>query len=178
MFCGFADPSINSNAKKPNPNLSVLEFLNSKPAYQGRVVAAFRTWDVFPFIFRSKQNGLKVHAAWQPVEDAPLTDRQRMMNEMLSLLPHYWADNTFDIVSMEYARVLPSPTSCACGWYIGLGESDEWGHGRRYDLYLDSAHNADRFLGEVVATVAKNARAPGQRHPCWSPPTTAEAIRG
>ena len=153
MFCGFADPSINSNAKKPNPNLSVLEFLNSKPAYQGRV-AAFCTWDVFPFIFRSKQNGLKVHAAWQPVEDAPLTDRQRMMNEMLSLLPHYWADNTFDIVSMEYARehlLRHKPRVL----YIGLGESDEWGHGRRYDLYLDSAHNADRFLGELWQLLQK-----------------------
>src|SRR5580700_9229219 len=57
MFCGFADPAINSNAKKPNPNLSVLEFLNGKPAYRDRV-AAFCTWDVFPSIFRSKQNGL------------------------------------------------------------------------------------------------------------------------
>src|SRR5262245_59332230 len=62
MFCGFADPAIDSNAKKLNPNLSVLEFLHSKPAFQGRV-AAFCTWDVFPFIFRSERNGLKVHAA-------------------------------------------------------------------------------------------------------------------
>src|SRR5579864_2381411 len=34
MFCGIADPRIDSNAKKPNPNLSVLEFLNGKSAYR------------------------------------------------------------------------------------------------------------------------------------------------
>jgi len=27
-----------------------------------------------------------------------------------------------------------------------LDETDEWAHGRRYDLYLDAAHRADRFL--------------------------------
>jgi hypothetical protein len=72
MFCGFADPAINSNAKKPNPNLSVLEFLYSKPAYKDRVVA-YCTWDVFPSIFRSERNGIKVHTAWDPVKDAPST---------------------------------------------------------------------------------------------------------
>ena len=82
MFCGFADPAIDSNAKKNNPNLSVLEFLNAKPAYRGKV-AAFATWDVFPFIFRSERNGLKVHAGWKPVEDAPLTNGQRSMNELM-----------------------------------------------------------------------------------------------
>ena len=147
MFCGFADPGITSNAKKHNPNLSVLEFLGSKPAYRDRV-AAFCTWDVFPFIFRSQKNGLKVHAAWEPVTEEPLSDRQRLMNSVLPDLPRYWPDNTFDVVTMEYSREhlrRHKPRVL----YIGLGETDEWGHGRRYDLYLDAARNADRFLGEL-----------------------------
>jgi phosphopentomutase len=32
---------------------------------------------------------------------------------------------------------------------IALGETDEWGHGRRYDLYLNAAHNADQFLAKL-----------------------------
>jgi hypothetical protein len=153
IFCGFADPGITSNAKKPNPNLSVLEFLNDKPAYKGKV-AAFCTWDVFPFIFRSERNGLKVHTDWKPIDDAPLTDRQRAMNETLPKLPRYWPDNGFDVISMEYARehlLRHKPRVM----YLGLGESDEWGHGRRYDLYLDSAHNADRYLSELWQTLQK-----------------------
>lgn len=151
MFCGVADPTIDSNAKKPNPNLSVLEFLHDKPRFRGRV-AAFCTWDVFPSIFRSERNGLKVHTAWTPIADVPLTDRQRLMNELLPRLPRYWADNTFDLVTMEYARahlVRHKPRV----FYIGLGETDEWGHGRRYDLYLDAAHNSDRFLADLWQTV-------------------------
>lgn len=153
MFCGFADPGIDSNAKKPNPNLSVLEFLHGKPAYRDRV-AAFCTWDVFPSIFRAAQNGLKVHTDWQPIDDAPLTDRQRFMNELLNRLPRYWPDNCFDVVTMEFARehlLRHKPRVL----YVGLGETDEWGHGRRYDLYLDSANKSDQYLAELWQTLQK-----------------------
>jgi hypothetical protein len=153
MFCGFADPAINSNAKKPNPNLSVLEFLHNKPGYKDRV-AAFCTWDVFPSIFRSERNGLKVHHSWEPIKDEPLSDRQRAINDMLAKLPRYWPDNTFDLVSMEFAREhirRHGPKVL----YIGLGETDEWGHGRRYDLYLGAANNSDKFLAELWQTLQK-----------------------
>jgi hypothetical protein len=151
LFCGFADPRIDANAQKDNPNLSVLEFLHRRPRFKDRV-AAFCTWDVFPFIFRSGTNGLKVHAGWVPIQDQPLSDRQRQVNEMMDRLPRYWRDNGFDVITMEAAaehlrrhkpRVL----------YIGLGETDEWGHGRRYDLYLGAAFNSDRFLAELWKTL-------------------------
>ena len=34
-------------------------------------------------------------------------------------------------------------------FFIGLGETDEWGHGRRYDRYLYAAHRADAFVRRV-----------------------------
>ncbi len=153
MFCGVADPAIKSNDKKNNTNLSVLEFLHARPGYKDRV-AAFCTWDVFPFIFRSERNGLKVHSGWRPVNDTPLTDRQRAMNDTLAKLPRYWPDNSFDAITMEFARehlVRHKPRVL----YIGLGETDEWGHGRRYDLYLDAASNSDRFLADLWQMLQK-----------------------
>jgi hypothetical protein len=147
MFCGIADPRINSNDKKDNPNLSVLEFLNAKPPFRGRVEAVC-TWDVFPFIFRSSRNGLPVHAGWTPFKDHPLSERARHLNEFMEQVPRYWPDNAFDVFTIEAARFavdLRRPRVL----YVGLGETDEWGHGRRYDLYLDSARNSDRFLGEL-----------------------------
>lgn len=153
MFCGFADPSINSNAKKPNPNMSVLEFLHGKSGYKDRV-AAFCTWDVFPSIFRVERSGLKIHYAREPIKDDPLSDRQRLMNEMLPKLPRYWADVAFDLSAMEFAREHVRRHGPRV-LYTGLGETDEWGHGRRYDLYLDAAHNADKFLAELWQAVQK-----------------------
>jgi hypothetical protein len=151
LFCGFADPTIKSNAKKANPNLSVLEFLHRKDPYKNRV-AAFCTWDVFPSIFRSASSGMKVHTDWKPIVDEPLTQRQAAMNATVAKLPRYWPDNAFDAVTMEFARehlLRHKPRVM----YIGLGETDEWGHGRRYDLYLDAAHNSDRYLAELWRTL-------------------------
>jgi hypothetical protein len=146
MFCGLADPRIDSNAKKDNPNLSVLEFLNGKPPFRGRVEAAC-TWDVFPSIFRVKQNGLPVHAGWEPFKGNKLSERERQANEYLEMMPRYWPDNAFDVFTMEAARSAVERRQPRV-LFVGLGETDEWGHGRRYDLYLDAANKADRFLAE------------------------------
>jgi hypothetical protein len=158
LFCGFGDPRIDSNAKRPNPNRSVLEFLAERPGFEGRV-AAFATWGVFPFIFRSAQNGLKVHAGWVPIDDPPLTDRQAQANRLVERLPRYWPDNVYDVVIMEAARehLLKHRPRLL---FIGLGETDEWAHGRRYDLYLNAAHQADGFLAELWGTVQST---PGYR---------------
>ncbi|MBY0525102.1 MAG: alkaline phosphatase family protein [Gemmataceae bacterium] len=147
LFCGLVDPRIDSNAKKDNPNLSVLEYLNDRPGFRGRVEAVC-TWDVFPSIFRVKQSGLPVHAGWEPLKGEKLTDRERHVNEWLERMPRYWKDNSFDVFAMEAARSAVERRKPRV-LYIGLGETDEWGHGRRYDLYLDAAHKADRFLAET-----------------------------
>ena len=36
--------------------------------------------------------------------------------------------------------------------YVMLGETDEWAHGRRYDLYLDAAQRNDRFIKHLWET--------------------------
>jgi hypothetical protein len=147
LFCGLVDDRVDANARKNNPNQSVLEFLNERPSFKDRV-AAYCTWDIFPYIFRSSQNRLKVISGWNPALQPPLTEKQRYLQQIMAKTPHYWGDNVFDVFTMELAeeelmqrkpRVL----------YIGLGETDEWGHGRRYDLYLRSAQNADRFVAQL-----------------------------
>jgi Type I phosphodiesterase / nucleotide pyrophosphatase len=160
MFCGFADERIKSNAKKDNPNPSVLEFLNGRPGFKDKV-AAFTSWDAFPAIFRSKENGLLVQAAWDPIVDEPLSDAQKKVNEELATVKRIWPDCAFDNTSMIAAqehlrrhkpRVL----------YVSLGETDEWGHGRRYDNYLDSAQKSDKFLADLWTTLQSDPQYRGK----------------
>lgn len=149
LFCGFPDPRIDSNSKVDNPNPSVFEFLNGRPRFRGRVEAA-ATWDVFPSILRSKRNGLPVAAGWEPVAGDRPTDRERALDEARELLPRYWPDNAFDLFACGAARSAFERRKPRV-LFLGLGETDEWGHGRRYDLYLDAAHKADRFLAGTWA---------------------------
>ena len=147
MLCGHPDSRINSNNKVPNPNVNVLEWLDSLPAYRGRV-AAYGTWDRLPFILNVGRSHLPVHSGWEPIADEPLTATEQELNRWLPDLPRVWDDDVFDVVAqrgaMEYIRKHQPRV-----FYLMLGETDEWAHMRRYDCYLEAAHQNDRFLGQL-----------------------------
>jgi hypothetical protein len=143
LLTGAADVRIDSNDKIPNPNVSVLEWLNGRPGFRGSV-AAFASWDVLPFILNVGRSSLPANGDGPPVRE-PHNDVERTMNDLTALLPPYWGNVRFDAVTMQGAldylktrkpRVL----------YVMLGDTDEWAHERRYDLYLDAANRGDRFL--------------------------------
>jgi hypothetical protein len=148
MFVGFADDdAIRSNDKFPNPHVNVLEFLHRTPGFADRV-AAIATWDVFPFILNAERAGFYVHAGIGPIADEPLTERQRHLNELIDDTVVLWNNNGIDALTLHAAREHLRKHKPRV-LYIGLGETDEWGHGRRYDLYLDAAHKADVFLARL-----------------------------
>lgn len=145
MFSGFADDErINSNQKLPNPNITVLEFLNGRPGLTGKV-GAVATWDVFPAILNAERSKIYVHAGLGPVPSTTPTDRERMLNELIGDAVVLWHDNQLDALTMQAAReyLLKDKPRVL---YIGLGETDEWGHARRYDRYLHAANRADDFV--------------------------------
>jgi hypothetical protein len=145
MFCGFADDEgIKSNNKIPNPHVSVLEFLNRRPGFEGRV-AAIATWDVFPFILNQPRSGIYCHAGIVPIPGDGLTDRERLLNDLIADTVRLWPDNQIDSLIMQAAREYLQRQKPRV-FFIGLGETDEWAHARRYDRYLYSAHRADAFL--------------------------------
>jgi hypothetical protein len=145
MFVGYTDDDrIKSNDKLPNPNVTVLEFLNRRPGFTGRV-SAVATWDVFPAILNTERSGVYVHAGIGAIRDGDLTPTETLLNEMIADAVVLWPNNQLDTITMQIAlehirkrkpRVL----------FVGLGETDEWGHGRRYDRYLHAAQRSDAFL--------------------------------
>jgi hypothetical protein len=150
MFSGAADPRVDSNDKVPNPNVTVLEWLNTRPGFQGRV-AAFGSWDVLPFILNVARSHLPVGSGFTPVP-RPKTDRERAINQLAEDLPPYWDYGPFD-APIVYAALECLRTDKPRVLYIMLGEGDEWAHAGRYDLYLDAAFRADRFIRRVWETL-------------------------
>ena len=150
MFAGAADPRVDSNDKVPNPNVTVLEWLNTRPGFQGHV-AAFGSWDVLPFILNVGRSHLPVGSGFTPVP-RPRTDRERAINELAADLPAYWDYGPFD-APIVYAALECLRTDKPRVLYVMLGEGDEWAHAGRYDLYLDAAYRADRFIRRVWETL-------------------------
>jgi hypothetical protein len=146
MLAGVADPRIDSNDKVPNPNVTVLEWLNRQPAFAGRV-AAFGSWDVLPSILNVDRSGIPAGSSFAPVP-SPSSDREREINELANDLPRYWTYGPFD-APIVYAALESLRTKQPRVLYIMLGEGDEWAHEGRYDLYLDATLRADRFIERV-----------------------------
>lgn len=150
MFAGHADPRIDSNNKVPNPNVTVLEWLNRRPGFKGRV-AAFGSWDVLPSILNAERSGITIGSGWKPVPGPP-TERGLAINELAADLPRLWGYGPPD-APIVYASIEHLRTHRPRVLYVMLGEGDEWAHEGRYDLYLDAAQRADRFIERIWKTV-------------------------
>lgn len=151
MLTGSADPRIDRNSYGPNPNVTVFEWLGHQPGFEGKV-AAFGSWDAFAEIFNRERAGIHVHAAWEaPFPDAA-TPTSRMLNQLYATTTRIWDGMTFDAylqaVVVEYlSRNQPRVL------YLGFGETDEWAHEGRYDLYLRAAHQVDQFIADLWRTL-------------------------
>jgi hypothetical protein len=152
MLAGVADPRVDSNDKIPNPNVTVLEWLNGLSAYRGRV-AAFGAWDVLPYIVNAERSRLPVGVGYPPVP-VPRTDRERAINDLADDLPPIWEGAPLDAPIM-HAAMECLRTRRPRVLYVMLGETDEWAHDNRYDLYLDAAFRSDRFIRRVWDTVQR-----------------------
>jgi hypothetical protein len=151
IFTGAADPAIDSNDKHENGNVSVLEWLHGHDDFHRRI-AAFGSWDRFPYILNSARSRIRVVAGWKPLVGRGLSTEERLLSRLISETPRIWDDCTYDTftfhAALEYfkrqrPRVL----------YIGLGETDEFGHAGRYDHYLHAAHHVDNYLRILWETV-------------------------
>ena len=150
IFCGFPDDRIDSNDKNDNPNVSVLEWLQNKPGYKGRI-AAFGAWDLFPYILNVPRSGLMVNAGYDPLNLSPMTPQLELLNR-LKVETGIWGGESLDAPTFRTAeeylkakrpRVL----------YLSMGETDEWAHGGRYDLYLKALHRVDEYVRQLWETV-------------------------
>jgi hypothetical protein len=158
LLAGFADARIDSNDKVPNANVTVLEWLNKRPGFEGRV-AAFGSWDCLPFIINRERSGLFIQAGFEPIPGERLTDRQAMFNELLrdvegpytgSCLDGFTFHAALDYLKTRKPRVM----------YVMFGETDEWAHDNKYGPYLRAARRFDRFVKALWE--AAQAIAPGR----------------
>lgn len=156
MLCGFVEPKIRNNAPIPNPNVTVLEWLNTRPGFESRV-AAYNMWDRAPAMLNQERSKLRIVAGWSPIPEfggLPLTEREKMLNDLLERSTRMWPDASWDALTCEGAMEYFIKHKPRVFW-VGLGEVDEWGHERRYDLYLQNANRSDAFLKRLWETAQK-----------------------
>jgi hypothetical protein len=148
VLSGFADDErINSNSKINNPNVTLLEHLNKKPEFKGKVMA-FGSWDVFPFIVNEERSGVPVNAGFDLATGNDLTDVEKTINRLQQEIRGPWGGVRLDPFTHHFAmesmkKYKPRVT------YIAYGETDDWAHGGKYDQYIWSAKQTDAYIKEI-----------------------------
>jgi hypothetical protein len=146
LLAGFSDPAIHSNNKIANPNVTVLEWLNQQPQLQHKV-AAFGSWDLFPYILNTKRSGLTVNAGFMQ-EQGKLSEKQKYLNQLQAKTPSPFSSVRLDVFTQEFALEhmrLHKPKLL----YIALGEADDFAHLGQYDQYLAAIHRSDQFIADL-----------------------------
>lgn len=147
ILCGFADPRIDSNDKVLNPNVTVLEWLNGKSAFKGRV-AAFSNWDTMRFIINRERCGFPVFGGWEKLRELRPSPQQELLNDLIENTNKPSVEESLDSfvfhAAMEHLkqhkpRVL----------YVAFGETDSLAHRGRYDQVLEAAHHVDNHIKKL-----------------------------
>lgn len=144
LLTGYADPLPILNAPQANRNKTVLQFLAEQPSFKDSV-AAFTSWNVFPFILNKKANCFKQNCGYQTANDS--IESVTMLNQVqdgllqkgktrYDLLTFFTAK---EYIKQHHPRVV----------FLSLGETDEDAHASRYDLYLQQLTAVDKMIADL-----------------------------
>jgi Type I phosphodiesterase / nucleotide pyrophosphatase len=145
MLCGFPDDQrVLSNLKIPNPNINLLEMLEQMPEFKGQT-AVFASWDHFSAIYNTARNQLMVNSAFEPMAH----DSFLHLNSIATRIPRPWKDKVRpDWLTTAYAQRWMSLYHPKV-MHIALGETDEFGHEKDYEHYLDAAYRSDSLIAQL-----------------------------
>ena len=147
MLTGHPDARIDSNEYGPNPNVSVLEWLNTLPELHGKV-SVHASWATFKDILNVSRSHLPLQAGWDLPYRGTLTPRQELLNRLYQSITRLDDEDVYDAF-MQVSLLESFDKQQPRGLFVGYGETDNWAHAGRYDLVLHSAHQFDHFVSEL-----------------------------
>ncbi|MCX6206025.1 MAG: alkaline phosphatase family protein [Bacteroidetes bacterium] len=126
-----------------NKNTNVLEYLNNQPDFKGKI-AAFTSWNLMPYIFNKQRSDFMINSGYELLNGTDNmskiidtvqfnAEESKTRNDQLTYLcaKEYLVKN--------HPKVL----------FLGLGETDEYGHQGAYDLYLQKAAGVDKIIADL-----------------------------
>ena len=152
ILTGEPQPDVKSNDFVRYPHRTVLDFVHAKLALPAAKVAQFGSWDGFRFAASQTGTGFVMNGAYDalpPGLSTPEIDGYVALRRQVLML---WEESSNDALSFRIALAYFRRHQPRLLW-LGLGQSDDFAHARRYDRVLDQLHLADGWIRELWETV-------------------------
>jgi hypothetical protein len=153
MFVGFPDRRVNSNELAVNPNSTVFEFIHTQGEFNNKV-AAFATWQAFPYIFREEIAQFYVNSG-HDLAKGNISDVEIKLND--EARNHDQSIARADVVTFSYAKEFLKREKPRV-LFLGFDETDHYGHAGQYDQYLSAAHRADSLIRDLWTWVQSDPK--------------------
>lgn len=148
LTTGQVDTAVNSNDYMPNPNTNFFEYLNTLPAYKGKVVA-FGAWDAFDRILNEKRAGFPVINAFDEYVQIGKDAEASLLSNMVKDTHRAFGNSEVLDVFMHYQIMHYLKKEKPKAAFLSYGDTDEFAHEGNYSFYLDGARAFDKYVSDI-----------------------------
>lgn len=145
ILTGHPSLKFNPNLPVQNKSINILEYLNKQDGYKGKV-AAFSSWNIFPYILNEKRSNVPVNSGYEMLDETEDSNNVIINTVQKSVVKQ--SNTRHDLLTYVSAKEYiehnhPKVT------FIGFGETDELAHHDQYDLYLQKANQIDNLISDL-----------------------------
>jgi hypothetical protein len=152
ILTGRPQPDVKSNDIVRYPHETLLEFSRRKLGLEKKEVAQLGSWDGFEVAAASRDDAFFMSGAYDFVSEELSTPEMDRLAGLRLRVMELWEESSSDVLTFELALAYLKEHRPRLLW-LGLGQSDDWAHARRYDRLLDYLHLADELLKELWETL-------------------------
>jgi len=152
MMTGEPQPTVTSNDFVRYPHRTVLEHAREALGLEYAKVAQIGSWDGLKYAASSGDGAFFMNGGRDAVPAALSTPEIDLYVDLRQQVQQFWEETTSDVLTYRIAREFLRKNEPRVMW-IGIGQSDDWAHARRYDLVLDYLHIADSLLADLWQTL-------------------------
>jgi hypothetical protein len=157
ILTGQPQPDVLSNDLVRYPHETVLDHVHRKLALPFTAVAQIGSWDGFKMAASRRDGTFFMNGAFELVPAAYSTPELDYLGPLRRQVIELWAESSNDALTFRMALAYLKKHEPRVLW-LGLGQSDDFAHARRYDLVLGYLHTVDQFLAELWTTVQSSER--------------------
>ncbi len=152
MMTGRPQPEVKSNDLVRYPHRTVLEHAREALSLEPAEVAQIGSWDGLKYAASSRDGTFFMNGGRDAVPAPLSTPEADLYVDLRRQVQMYWEETSSDVLTWRIAREYLRKNRPRILW-LGLGQSDDWAHARRYDLVLEYLHIADGLLADLWHTL-------------------------